>query len=389
MRRPGACGPALPIPDDLPGQLTAWVDKAVNHPNDRCASCHVEHVPAPAIAGLAPTQARALPLLKTINTCVDCHRSLHSRLPDTTLVDTPSWSRHPQFRPFLAFAAADGRTSAHRSDLVGPPTSVTGLIFSHRLHLLPAGGVARMAFELGTSRGYGGALDCAACHHADAAGRGFIPVRHGARLPRLPHDGLRARRRRRADPAARPGGEADRVRTIAPRRRGGPTPKRCRRGAASTWRADPRSNEGGIFYHPVIDRSCRGNLAEQRRARRGLRLLPQVGATSAGLSRLRRRAGSAVRAPPASGRVRPWCDGAPSGHAGTLDLRRVPRGKDRRSGGRHADPVHCPLRRVPRRIGGRLRRLPRIARNATTTTHPAAPGSPRGTVNRLPLGGLR
>ncbi len=162
---------ATPLPANLPGRVTVLIDRLVDHPNDRCASCHIEHVPL--ADGALPTERRAIPLLKTVNDCTDCHRSLKRRLPDTALGDTPNWARHPEFRPLVAV----GGKTLRRVALSRSPSTVTGLIFSHRIHLLAAGGVARMAVELGRSRGYGEALDCGACHHADPAGGGFVPVR--------------------------------------------------------------------------------------------------------------------------------------------------------------------------------------------------------------------
>ena len=165
-----------PLPSDLSRRLTAWLDGAVNHPNDRCASCHVEHVPLLHHGTTPPILPRPIPLLKTVNSCADCHQSLRSRLPKTALADTPSWVAHPEFRPLVPVAYSGGKVVTHRVNLAQTSATFTGLIFSHRVHLLAGGGVARLAVELGTSRGYGGALGCAACHHADATGRGFVAV---------------------------------------------------------------------------------------------------------------------------------------------------------------------------------------------------------------------
>jgi hypothetical protein len=55
------------------------------------------------------------------------------------------------------------------------PQDGSNLTFPHRLHMDPAGGVARLAMNLGPAGGYGAALDCGSCHRPDGRG-GFQPL---------------------------------------------------------------------------------------------------------------------------------------------------------------------------------------------------------------------
>ena len=170
---------AAPLPPDFGGKIQAIFRRTFNHPNDRCASCHLEHIegqgPPPA-AGGKPAPIHAIPTLMTINRCADCHGKLKERLGDTLLIDTPDWGRHPDFRPMVTASPGDPAPRFERISLDGRPTENNGLIFSHKIHLNPIGGVARMAQELGPLKGYGGPLDCAACHRPDASGKGFVPI---------------------------------------------------------------------------------------------------------------------------------------------------------------------------------------------------------------------
>ena len=170
---------ATPISGDLGERTRTMIAKAFNHPDDRCASCHLEHIAAgnrhPGANSTAEIP-RNTPYLRTVNDCVGCHGALRGRLSDTVLRDTPSWAMHPDFRPYIAVFGASGRVEHRRINPIVWKRSSTGLIFSHRLHLLPTGGVARYAVELGAARGYGGALTCATCHRLDAKGRGFLPI---------------------------------------------------------------------------------------------------------------------------------------------------------------------------------------------------------------------
>jgi hypothetical protein len=178
---------ATPLPPDVGGKIQAVFQRAFNHPNDRCASCHLEHIdgkgPPPSV-GAPPAPIHAIPTLMTTHKCADCHSALKERLGDTPLIDTPDWGRHPDFRPMVTAYPGAPMASAYpaptprfeRISLTGRPTENNGLIFSHKIHLDPAGGVARMAQELGPLKGYGGALDCAGCHRPDASGKGFVPI---------------------------------------------------------------------------------------------------------------------------------------------------------------------------------------------------------------------
>jgi hypothetical protein len=169
---------ATPLPPDLGGKIQAVFRRVFNHPNDRCASCHLEHIEGkgpPAMAGGPPSPVRAIPVQMTINKCADCHAKLKERLSDTTLVNTPDWARHPDFRPMIT--VSPGPTPRfERVAMVGRVMENNGLTFSHKIHLNPTGGVARMAMVLGPLKGYGGPLDCAGCHRPDPSGRGFLPV---------------------------------------------------------------------------------------------------------------------------------------------------------------------------------------------------------------------
>ena len=138
----------------------------------------------------------------TINRCADCHGKLKERLGDTKLIDTPDWGHHPDFRPLVTASPGAPTPRFERIALEGRPLENNGLTFSHQTHLNMNGGVARMAQELGPLKGYGGPLDCAACHRPDPSGKGFYPVemerdcsachslayaRIGGELKMLPH----------------------------------------------------------------------------------------------------------------------------------------------------------------------------------------------------------
>ena len=174
---------ATPLPADLGGKLKALFERAFHHPENRCASCHREHLDPDGrgpVAGRKPTLIPDKPTLTLVQDCAACHGQLKARLPDTNLIDTPDWNRHPDFRP-LANVSLD-RQGTFTKAVMGrlapgrPWTEPNGLIFSHRLHLAPGGGVARMGQVLGAQRGYGGALECSSCHRPDATAKGFMPV---------------------------------------------------------------------------------------------------------------------------------------------------------------------------------------------------------------------
>ena len=172
---------AAPLSGELSEKVQAMFRRAFDHPNDRCASCHREHLDAvgqkvgQTMNGASRTPVRARPTLVMTQGCAGCHGGMKGRLPDTPLPDVPSWRGHPDFRP-LVVAAPGVRPALLRVALTATPRENSGLTFPHDVHLLPTGGVARMGQVLGVARGYGGALTCASCHRSDAAGQGFKPV---------------------------------------------------------------------------------------------------------------------------------------------------------------------------------------------------------------------
>ena len=168
---------AAPLPDALGPKLGAIVQRAFNHPTDRCASCHLEHTKPQNVATAdvkAPLADK--PTLVVVQDCESCHSKLKMRLTTTQLIDTPDWGRHPGFRPLIMTSAAGPKPTFQRLELKGLPLERNGLIFPHKMHLDPLGGVARQAIVLGKARGYGAALECASCHTRDAAGTGFKPI---------------------------------------------------------------------------------------------------------------------------------------------------------------------------------------------------------------------
>ena len=168
---------AAPLPTDPVGRIQALFRRQFNHPNDRCASCHLEHLadaPAKGTATQTPPRPRALPVLKTVYTCAECHDKLRERLGTTALRDTPDWRHHPEFRPLTARTPMGlSAPRLTRISLVEHPSDYSGLIFSHQEHLSTTGGVARMAAGL---RYAGGALACADCHRPNKTKDGFEPV---------------------------------------------------------------------------------------------------------------------------------------------------------------------------------------------------------------------
>lgn len=192
---------AAPLPTAWGDKTLAVVGRAFNHPNDRCASCHLEHGEGRPVAGATPAPT-LIPTLAATNDCAGCHAGLSRRLKDTLLIDTPDWRRHPDFRPLVTVSAAGATPRVERIALATRPMEKSGLIFPHRLHLDATGGVARMAQVLGTARGYGGALECGSCHRPDKTAKGFQPTQmardcgachslafaqSGGTLQRLPH----------------------------------------------------------------------------------------------------------------------------------------------------------------------------------------------------------
>jgi hypothetical protein len=167
---------ATPLPASLGGKVNTLFQRALGHPTDRCASCHIEHTKAGPVEGAteaAPVDHK--PRLVVVQDCQSCHAQLKMRLSDTQLIDTPNWDRHASFRP-LVMTQAGPQPRFQRAALTGNPQERNGLTFPHRLHLDPMGGVARQAIVLGKGQGYGGPLECASCHRADVGGKSFKPI---------------------------------------------------------------------------------------------------------------------------------------------------------------------------------------------------------------------
>jgi hypothetical protein len=164
---------AAPPDPNLARRINSWVAATFSHPNNRCASCHTEHVGSGRAAGAAPAPVTADEIKR--NDCKDCHTGMTQRLTDTKLLDVPDWGRHPDFRPVITAGFVGDRPRLERIALSAVPKEKDGLIFGHDVHLSATGGVAREAAELGKAQGYGAALTCANCHHAAPDG-GFAPV---------------------------------------------------------------------------------------------------------------------------------------------------------------------------------------------------------------------
>jgi hypothetical protein len=169
---------AMPPPPTIRGKVGGLFETAMNHPSDRCASCHREHTtapPDPTVAKTADILRSGKPALVVVSDCAGCHSRLKLRLPDTRLIDTPDWNRHPDFRPRVVTGFDGPQPHLERIALASRPAEANGLTFSHRIHMDPTGGVARQGFELGLTKGYGAALTCESCHRADGLG-GFKPI---------------------------------------------------------------------------------------------------------------------------------------------------------------------------------------------------------------------
>ena len=106
---------------------------------------------------------------------MNCHENLKAHIPDTALLDVKDWDRHPDFRPLIATLAEKGRPKFVSNAVADGPFD-TGLKFSHKQHLATAGDVARQAAQYGKPVAPDGRLSCAACHHPDNEGRGFLPI---------------------------------------------------------------------------------------------------------------------------------------------------------------------------------------------------------------------
>jgi predicted CXXCH cytochrome family protein len=158
-----------PQKDGWAARVVLTARKVFNKPEQRCVSCHTEHVGDPLT-----DPARSKPTQLTPNTCVSCHTGLSSRLKDTRIVDTPSWTKHPELRPEIVVSPEP--LKVRRISMASKPTENTGLIFPHDMHLNPVGGPARMAERLGLQRGYGAPLTCSSCHTPKPNADNYLPV---------------------------------------------------------------------------------------------------------------------------------------------------------------------------------------------------------------------
>jgi hypothetical protein len=168
---------ALPPPPTIRGRVGGVFETVLNHPRDRCASCHREHTtapPEPSVVKTADILRAGKPALVVVSDCAGCHAQLKMRLSDTRLIDTPDWNRHPDFRPQVTVGFDGPQPRLQRVALSSHPLEAGGLTFSHKVHMAPTGGVARQGFELGMTKGYGAALTCQSCHKPD--GGGFKPI---------------------------------------------------------------------------------------------------------------------------------------------------------------------------------------------------------------------
>ncbi len=153
-------------PEGLGGQIKGLFQAAFNHPAGRCVDCHTEHEGA----------GRMEPAAQTF--CTDCHGSLSSRLPDTSLMNANDFGTdHPQFRPAVTIGTdAEGRRLYRRVPNDSHPVDDNGLKFSHALHLAKGGSIARMAQTMGAEKGFGDSLTCRNCHTPTADGARFTPL---------------------------------------------------------------------------------------------------------------------------------------------------------------------------------------------------------------------
>lgn len=271
---------AAPLPPGLGAKASVMVQRAFNHPTDRCASCHIEHTPAKGGAADAPLGDK--PKLVVVQDCESCHSQLKMRLGKTQLIDTPDWSKHPAFRP-LVMTEAGPAPKFRRVALDTAPQERNGLIFPHRLHLDPMGGVARQAIDLGRDAGYGAALECASCHRRDATGKAFLPIemerdcggchslafaKVGGQLRNLPHGDVNKVIATLAGRTVSASGGSDRMRP------GGIRPRAFVASGASAYRAT--FSPGGACYdcHTI---SWEGDAVRLAPVKLAARYLPRGG----------------------------------------------------------------------------------------------------------------
>jgi hypothetical protein len=146
-----------------------------SHPTDRCTSCHTDHVGTGGQRTADLGAPHPTPAQVSEADCVNCHENLKAHIPDTALLDVKDWDHHPDFRPLIATLAEIGRPKRVSNAVADGPFD-TGLKFSHKQHLATGGDVARQAAQYSEPVAPDGRLSCAACHHPDNEGRGFLPI---------------------------------------------------------------------------------------------------------------------------------------------------------------------------------------------------------------------
>ncbi|MEZ5692455.1 MAG: cytochrome c3 family protein [Altererythrobacter sp.] len=128
-----------------------------------CTTCHTEHEGG----------GRMEPAAQKF--CAECHDGMDARLTDTELENAADFgTAHPQFKAVFHPELGSDRTV--RLSLDKPIAEQNGIKFPHDLYLSRTGGVARMAGNIGSKRGYGAALECKDCHVPTADEYGFRPV---------------------------------------------------------------------------------------------------------------------------------------------------------------------------------------------------------------------
>jgi pSer/pThr/pTyr-binding forkhead associated (FHA) protein len=165
---------AAPPDPNLVRRINSWVTATFSHPNNRCASCHTEHVGT----GQAETGKQPAPVTDTElkrNDCKDCHTGMSQRLANAKVPDVSDWGHHPDFRPVITAGFVGDKPRLEKVALTAMPMENEGLIFGHKVHLDPKGGVANAAIKLGKAAGYGAPLTCSNCHQRSPDG-GFVPV---------------------------------------------------------------------------------------------------------------------------------------------------------------------------------------------------------------------
>jgi hypothetical protein len=147
----GAC---LECHRDIGDHVAPGLREAALFEGSRCAACHLEH------KGLRTV------MRDDDRFCIDCHRDLHSRAPDARSRDVADFAdAHPAFR----LTVRHGDEVVRVREEGRPIMRETNLRFPHAKHLDP-GGVRSP--DRGRVR-----LHCDSCHHPDASGREFQPIR--------------------------------------------------------------------------------------------------------------------------------------------------------------------------------------------------------------------